>query len=544
MPLLPTEPMATVLERVAVQAAHDYQVGLAHMYLVKSAGDAKVTHALSGELYSSQSGWLLLNVPNALVRGAFDALDEPGAELPLHNGKLNAHITVASPEDIKQIGGIDKITERGHHFRYTLGPVQEVTPGGWKDVSKVWFIQVRSKELQDLRKSYGLSPRPNDDEYSFHITIGKRTKKVLQHNDVKKAATCVIIASEKKGFIPGLVAGEAWEYGRKSFKNKPKKTVADIAADAVEQDTAYLDALQKLPIVINPKKKLVKSPVVSQNVDGDPGLIKLSEVDHGLLAKDDGNEDSQDERGREGHNSRGSPVGRSIRVQHREQTTSYDCAPASLSSIFAYYGSQPSSQYGTKVESEGMVRHDKSTEIGSTRSTSTGTAKDRDTGSTEDGNASSTNDRTGDTKTIRRDLGTTPEGGTAPNAIVEVAKAHGLKVEARAPMTLEQLKAHIDKKHPVIVAYQAHGNPKSYKANNSGHYSVVVGYDHENIYLQDPAADEAHLALPISEFESLWHDKDKHDKTYTQLGIAIWSEGEKREETNQTSTAGKETGIK
>ena len=30
-----------------------------------------------------KSGWVLLSVPNALVRGCFAALDEPGVELPL-----------------------------------------------------------------------------------------------------------------------------------------------------------------------------------------------------------------------------------------------------------------------------------------------------------------------------------------------------------------------------------------------------------------------------------------------------------------------------
>jgi hypothetical protein len=157
--------------------------------MCKASGDAVTTHALSGELYASKSGWILLAVPNALVRGAFDALNESGLELPLNSeGKLNSHISVMRPEELAEIGGVDKITERGHHFHYTLGPVQECNPGGWDEMSKVWFIKVNSLELQDLRKSYGLSPRPKNGEYDFHITIAVRRKNILRNNNVAKTA--------------------------------------------------------------------------------------------------------------------------------------------------------------------------------------------------------------------------------------------------------------------------------------------------------------------------------------------------------------------
>ncbi len=201
MRLLHTEPLSNVRARLMKQAEAVYNISHAHTTMVKLAGKPTTTHALSGELYASKSGWLLLDVPNALVRGAFDALNEPGAELPEKNDSngshLTAHISVMRPEEIEQIGGIDKITERGHHFHYTLGPVQEVRPAGWKEMSKVWFIQVKSKELQDLRKSYGLSPRPNNSEFDFHITIAVRRKKVLQDNDIAKAAA---VAADMTGW--------------------------------------------------------------------------------------------------------------------------------------------------------------------------------------------------------------------------------------------------------------------------------------------------------------------------------------------------------
>lgn len=152
----------------------------------KQADTPQTVHKLGGRLYMSQSGWLLLQVPNAFLRGAFDALHAPGAELPTRsNGVLNAHITVMRPEEIAELGGPDKIVERGHTQYYTLGPVKELTPLSWGNVSKVWVIEVDSPDLRNLRKSYGLTPLPCTD-HEFHITIGIRRKNVLRDNATAK----------------------------------------------------------------------------------------------------------------------------------------------------------------------------------------------------------------------------------------------------------------------------------------------------------------------------------------------------------------------
>lgn len=160
--------------------------GYAAAFYKLGAAPQKV-HALSGELYYSDSGWLLLRVPAAFVRGAFDALDVLGAELPPgKNGKpFNPHISVMHRKEIEALGGPGRISERGHHFSYTLGPVKEVEPQGWDEMSAAYLIETPSPDLEDLRKSYGLSPRLKD--HQFHVTIGVKRKGVLKDNDVVKA---------------------------------------------------------------------------------------------------------------------------------------------------------------------------------------------------------------------------------------------------------------------------------------------------------------------------------------------------------------------
>jgi hypothetical protein len=170
-----------------------YHAGNALGWLHRGNKQAAINHLLSGRLYLAKSGWLLLSVPNALIRGVYDAMSAPGAELPaagLMNvpnvpaDLLNAHISVMTAEEVKKVGA-DNINERGHMFGYSLGSMTEITPKNVDGISKIWAIQVSSPALSSLRKSYGLSPLINND-HAFHITVAVRRKKVLQNNDVSK----------------------------------------------------------------------------------------------------------------------------------------------------------------------------------------------------------------------------------------------------------------------------------------------------------------------------------------------------------------------
>jgi len=170
-----------------------YQAGNALGWLSRGNKQASTNHPLAGRLYVSKSGWLLLSVPNALVRGVYDALSAPGAELPTAGAMnvpnvaddiLNAHISVMTADEVAAIGA-SKINERGHMFGYSLGALKEITPKNVAGVSKLWAIQVSSPQLSDIRKSYGLSPLPNGD-HAFHITVACRRKGVLLNNSTGK----------------------------------------------------------------------------------------------------------------------------------------------------------------------------------------------------------------------------------------------------------------------------------------------------------------------------------------------------------------------
>lgn len=206
------DPLAWRPEFIAEHPA--YAAGHALGWLHRGNKQASTQQPLSGRLYLAKSGWLLLSVPNALVRGVYDALAAPGAELPragvmnvpnVDAELLNAHISVCTADEVRQIGA-DKIDERGHAFSYALGALKELDVKNVAGVSKVWAIQVTSPQLSALRKSYGLSALPHGQP--FHITVAVRRKGVLQDNGVAKGYETAAETPDEQRFRNPISRGE------------------------------------------------------------------------------------------------------------------------------------------------------------------------------------------------------------------------------------------------------------------------------------------------------------------------------------------------
>lgn len=174
--------MLKVYKGIGRDAALFYHMG-------KSAFAYEPAYNLSGMLYATEANWLMLTVPNALAKGVYDAMNEPGVILPPgpNDKSFSAHITVMRPEEIELIGGKDKITERGHQFRYTLGRFVSVKPENWPQMDTAYMLLVHSPALQELRRSYGLSSLPNSGEYAFHITVAVKPKGILGRNPKSKS---------------------------------------------------------------------------------------------------------------------------------------------------------------------------------------------------------------------------------------------------------------------------------------------------------------------------------------------------------------------
>jgi len=167
--------------------------------------DPVLTYAMKGRLVLSRSGWVLLEVPNAIGNGCFKALDEHGIEQPISEttGQYNAHISVIRPDELEPIGGPSAIRTFGKMYGFNLGDVREISnPGTWSEVAKCWVIGAKSPELMDLRRSLGIG----EPKYPFHITFAIRKRRA-------KAATTHLVIRESQIQGRGLFSPSPIEAG-------------------------------------------------------------------------------------------------------------------------------------------------------------------------------------------------------------------------------------------------------------------------------------------------------------------------------------------
>lgn len=126
---------------------------------------------LKGKLKQTETGFVYLDLPNNLVNGLFAIIDENDISKPPYDQKkynsVGAHVSVMYEDEVKDKNL--KIKEIGKEFNFSLGELKSTKPEGWDDISKVYFLQIDSPELQDFREKYGLSKKLNGHE--FHITV-------------------------------------------------------------------------------------------------------------------------------------------------------------------------------------------------------------------------------------------------------------------------------------------------------------------------------------------------------------------------------------
>jgi hypothetical protein len=147
--------------------------------LAKSAG-AELTEVELRSTLKVNDGFVYLEVPEALIDGFFKLIPGRGLDKPeVASDKkeyVGAHISVMYPEEYEKIvKRRKKLREVGEDFSYTVDRLYSTTPENWDDVKEVFFLTVKSPELEALRKKYGLSKKLNG--HDFHITLAVRRRK-------------------------------------------------------------------------------------------------------------------------------------------------------------------------------------------------------------------------------------------------------------------------------------------------------------------------------------------------------------------------------
>jgi len=123
-----------------------------------------------------------------------------------------------------------------------------------------------------------------------------------------------------------------------------------------------------------------------------------------------------------------------------------------------------------------------------------------------------------------------PNLGVSAESIREAAESYGFEVVIQDNSNYEDLGLWLNRGVPVIVDWFTGGrNDYGYGKVPDGHYSVVVGLDIKNIYLQDPEIGEMRT-IGREDFIRVWFDfagssiNQWKDITLRQI-IAIYPKG-------------------
>ena len=134
---------------------------------------------------------------------------------------------------------------------------------------------------------------------------------------------------------------------------------------------------------------------------------------------------------------------------------------------------------------------------------------------------------------VAKICGRDPDIRTDASSIKKAAVSFGFKAEIQNDSSFDDIQRWLDKKVPVIVDWFTRGRA-DYDDSEvpDGHYSVVVGLDKDNIYLQDPEIGKMRT-LKRDDFMRVWFDFKSSqitswDEMIIRQLIAIQKNNEKR----------------
>lgn len=130
--------------------------------------------------------------------------------------------------------------------------------------------------------------------------------------------------------------------------------------------------------------------------------------------------------------------------------------------------------------------------------------------------------------TLKKRLGTSSKVGTHPERIKTFLKEMDLKFRETHGATLGDLESRLKRQRLCLVVYQAWGSHRDYERMESGHYSVVFGFERDYLWLADPFVKGGKTRygkgvrkIRKTVFESRWRDMDHKGEVYDHWMIAV-----------------------
>lgn len=129
---------------------------------------------------------------------------------------------------------------------------------------------------------------------------------------------------------------------------------------------------------------------------------------------------------------------------------------------------------------------------------------------------------------VKSQLETNRKWGTDQKMIKRYLRNNGIKYISKEGSTIAELERQVKKGRLCLVAYQAWGAKKYYESMQSGHYSVVCGYEDEYLWLADPFVKKNNIRyqkglrkIKKSSFLERWKDVDSRDRVYSRWYLAV-----------------------
>lgn len=136
---------------------------------------------IAGTLKEDSRGLIYLDIANEYITSIIPFFNDPSIDLPPYFTGIfssGAHITIASMDEEKKLYSPLPI---GEAFSFSITGCYKASLLYDIKNKYVWYLTVSSDELQNLRKSVGLTPLPNGE--SFYIVLAYK-KTFLSLNDL------------------------------------------------------------------------------------------------------------------------------------------------------------------------------------------------------------------------------------------------------------------------------------------------------------------------------------------------------------------------
>lgn len=140
-----------------------------------------------GVLSSDPNGYLYLKIPDGYIFELYHLLQRKELDLPPYFGAgIGAHISVALASEMDK----KLCPEVNSPLSFTITGCYYSEPDNFEEIKYIWYLIVKSPELEAIRVSMGLSPKIEEQE--FHITIAMQ-KQFMSISDILRAKEHQII---------------------------------------------------------------------------------------------------------------------------------------------------------------------------------------------------------------------------------------------------------------------------------------------------------------------------------------------------------------